>query len=90
MNNAEIRFWGTQEAITDFLDMTMRPGEEPDGYDSRHSYEFAVGIAKGIGEAGETVLAELMKMKEASEAEFKPEATAHELAVAEINKLVAV
>jgi len=79
MNSAEIRFWGNQEAITDFLDMTRRPSEEPGRYDDRHDFEFSVGIAESLGEAGETLLAELMKMKEASETEPKPEVATKEL-----------
>jgi hypothetical protein len=90
MNNAELEFWGAPEAMAAFIRRTRRPNEGPRGYDSRHDFEFAVIFAEELGEAGETLLAELMKMKEASEAESEPEAAAHELAVSEINKLVAV
>jgi len=80
MNNAELQFWGTPEAMAAFVRRTRRPGEGPRGYDSRHDFEFAVIFAEELGEAGETLLAELMKMKEASEAaEPMLEVTAHEL-----------
>ncbi|GBU22994.1 hypothetical protein R80B4_02907 [Fibrobacteres bacterium R8-0-B4] len=79
MNNAEKDFCGTPEAMAAFIRSTRRPGEGPDGYDSRLSFEDAVAYAEVIGEAGKTVLAELMKMEGASEVESEPEVTAHEL-----------
>lgn len=63
MTTAETNFWGTLDSLRDFLDSVRRPGEEPSGYDSRFSFDDAVAYAKVIGEAGETLLAELMKMK---------------------------
>jgi hypothetical protein len=79
MNNAELKFWGDAETMMEYLDWVRRPGEEPEGYDDRYDFDFAVAYAECIGEAGVTLLAELMKMKEASEAESEPEATVHEL-----------
>jgi len=79
MNNAELQFWGDFETMMEYLDWVRRPGEELDGYDDRHDFEETVIFAECLGEAGETLLAELMKMKEASDAEHEPEMTAHEL-----------
>jgi len=79
MNSAEIQFWGTPETLGGFLRMIRRPGEEPDGYDSRHDFEFALSLAESLGEAGETLYAELLKMKTASETESEPEEIAQEL-----------
>ncbi|MDR2592086.1 MAG: hypothetical protein LBC59_04700 [Chitinispirillales bacterium] len=72
MNSAEKDFWGDPEAMAAFIRRARRPGEGPSGYDSRLSFEDAVAYAEVIGEAGETVLAELLKMKGASEVESKP------------------
>jgi hypothetical protein len=79
MNSAELAFWGTPETMRDFLKSVLRPGEEPDGYDSRHCFEYAEALAENIGEAGESLRAELMKMKAASEVEPEPKVTAQEL-----------
>jgi hypothetical protein len=90
MNNAEKEFWGSKEKMERYLNSVRRPGEELDGFDDRPSVDEAIVFAEVWGDACETLLAELMKMKEASEVESEPEAAAQELAVAEINKLVAV
>jgi len=79
MNSAELQFWGNLETMMGYLRSVRRPGEGPDGYDDRHDFEDTVTFAECLGEAGETLLAELMKMKEASEVEPEPEVTAHEL-----------
>jgi len=79
MNNAELQFWGNLETMMGYLRSVRRPGEEPDRYDDRYDFEDTVTFAECLGEAGETLLAELMKMKEASEIEPKPEAVAQEL-----------
>jgi hypothetical protein len=79
MNNAELQFWGTPETLRDFLGSVMRPGEKPCGYDSRHPFAFAEALAENLGEAGETLRAELMKMESVSEIEPEPEVTAQEL-----------
>jgi hypothetical protein len=79
MNSAEIQFWGTPEMLGGFVRMIRRPGEEPDGYDSRHDFEFALALSESLGEAGETLRSELLKMKAASEAESEPEEIAQEL-----------
>jgi len=71
MNTAEKEVWGDAEALKEYLRSVRRPGEKPNGYDSRHSFEFAVAHAKALGEAGETLFAELMKMKTHSEAKTK-------------------
>jgi hypothetical protein len=77
MNSAELQFWGTPETMRDFLKSVLRPGEEPDSYDSRHCFEYAEALAENIGEAGESLHAELMKMT--SETEPTPDVTAQEL-----------
>ncbi|GBU21386.1 hypothetical protein R80B4_01275 [Fibrobacteres bacterium R8-0-B4] len=79
MNSAELAFWGTPETMWGFLRSVMRPGEEPDGYDDRHCFEFAEALAENIGEAGETLRAELLKMKGVSETAPEPEAAVQEL-----------
>ncbi len=79
MNNAEKDFCGTPEAMAAFIRSTRRPGERPSGYDSRHDFEFAVVLAEEMGERGETLLAELMKMKKTSEVESEPGVTAQDL-----------
>jgi len=63
MNNAEKKFWGTEEAMEKYLRSVRFPDEELKRYDSGRSFEYAVMDMESIGEAGETVLAELMKMK---------------------------
>lgn len=60
----EKNFWGTSEAMAKYLRSVRRPGEERNGYDNRPGFEYAVMDMESIGEAGETILAELMKMKE--------------------------
>jgi hypothetical protein len=79
MNSAELQFWGSVETMREYLSWVRRPGEEPGRYDDRHDFEDAVVYAEVIGEAGETLYAELMKMKAASEVEPEPEVTAQEL-----------
>jgi len=80
MNSAELKFWGTPEAMWDFLESVRLPGEESVGYDDRYCFEYAEALADNIGEAGETLRAELLKMKYAAEAEAKTGATVRELA----------
>jgi hypothetical protein len=67
MNSAELQFWGSVEAMKEYLSWVRPPNEEMGRYDDRHDFEFSVIFAEELGEAGETLLAELMKMKEASE-----------------------
>jgi hypothetical protein len=90
MNNAEKEFWGSNEKMEKYLRSVRQHGEELDGFDDRPSVDEAIIFAEVWGEACETLLAELLKMKNASNIESKPKLTAQELAVAEINKLVAV
>jgi len=63
MNNAEKNFWGTEEAMEKYLRGVRHPSEGLERYDSGRSFEYAVMDMESIGEAGETILAELMKMK---------------------------
>jgi len=67
MNSAEKEYWGDVETMMEYLRSVRRPGEEPDGYDDRDSFEYAVMEMETLGEAGETALAELMKMKALAE-----------------------
>jgi len=79
MNRAELQFWGSVETMMGYLRSVRRPGEELDRYDDRYDFEETVVFAECLGEAGETLLAELMKMKAASEVEPESEVTAQEL-----------
>jgi len=71
MNTAEKEYWGSMDALNEYLAAVRRPDEEPHGYDDRASVDEALVYAKVLGEAGETLLAELMKMKARSEVKVK-------------------
>ncbi len=71
MNNAEKEYWGSMDALNEYLEAVRRPDEEPQGYDDRPSFEEAEVYAKWLGEAGKTLFAELMKMKAKPEIKTK-------------------
>jgi len=68
MNNAEKNFWGNAEAMAEYLRSVRRPGEPLKRYGNNPDVDEAIVYAKCLGEAGETLLAELMKMKAVNEA----------------------
>jgi len=81
MNSAEKEFWGSNEKMERYLRSVRRPGEELDGFDDRPSVDEAIVFAEVWGEACETLLAELLKMRDAAaEAEAKTGVAARELA----------
>jgi hypothetical protein len=84
MNDAEKEYWGSIEALKEYLGSVRFPNEEPHGYDDRASVDEAIVYAKVLGEAGKTLLAELMKMKATAEtkAESRPTAVTPKAAVA--------
>jgi len=79
MNNAEKEFWGSNEKMEKYLKSVRQYGEELDGFDDRPSIDEAIVFAEVWGEACETLLAELMKMKAASEVEPESKMAAQEL-----------
>ena len=53
--------WTKKEDVTWFVEQVRPPGEEPQGFDDRYSYEGAIEYAKMQGEDGRPLLEALQK-----------------------------
>jgi hypothetical protein len=84
MNSAEKEFWGSNENMEEYLKSVRRPGEERNGYDDRPTIDDAIVFAEVWGDACETILRELLKMKAGAEVktERRPTTVTPKVAVA--------